>query len=142
MDWHFIVPACKFRNRTCSSNEGESGNTGHRKCFQVIAPKKDNGVGFSFIQDFSKLTHGCDAGVEHSRILVGRPDNQLRRVNRAKCGDNLPHVVPFLLIRQKSAKAKSVQQGNTSSPAFPYKFACKLKTLMVDFFPEQADLVT
>src|SRR5262249_52625183 len=38
--------------------------------------------------------------------------------------------------------AKSVQQGNTSSPAFPYKFACKLKTLMVDFFPEQADLVT
>src|SRR5213594_3243738 len=49
-----------------------------------------------FVQNRSKLPHGCDAGVEHLWVLVGRPYNQLRRMNRAKCGDNFAHVIPSL----------------------------------------------
>src|SRR5207249_256640 len=102
MDWQFVVVACELRYRAPSSDEGEGRNTGHRKRFQMIAAEKYNRIGFGFIQDFPKLTHGGDTGVEHRRILVRRPDDQLRRMNRAKGGDNLPHVVKSLLIAIKA----------------------------------------
>ena len=97
MDRQFVIPARKFRDRPFAADNGKSRNAVHGECFQVIATQKHYDVRICFVQNRSKLAHGCDAGVEHLRVLVGRPDNQLRRMNRTKCGDDFAHVIPSCL---------------------------------------------
>ncbi|OLE74656.1 MAG: hypothetical protein AUG12_00895 [Acidobacteria bacterium 13_1_20CM_2_57_8] len=91
MDGMMIVSASKLRDGMFPRDEGKRGDTGHRICFQVIAAEKDNYVGFRFVQNFSQFTHGRDAGIQHFRFFIGRPENQLWSVNRSECCDNFTH---------------------------------------------------
>ena len=92
MDRQIVISARKLCNRPGSPDEGESGDTVHRKRFQVIAAKKDDDLGLGFIQDFSKLTHRRDTSIQHFGLFIRRPDDQLWRVNRAECSNNFAHA--------------------------------------------------
>jgi len=106
MVWQIVFMPAVLGQDAISTDDRERRNAGHAECVEVIAAKEKNGVGFGFIQEFSKLSHGADAGFRLLDNFIRRPRQKMRRMTHAKCCNDFTHrSTPFIMASRYRARA-------------------------------------
>ena len=91
MDRHVVLAAREFRDGPAAGDDGECRHARDGKRLNVIAPEEHDRVRTRFVENLAQLLHRRGSLVELLRVLVGRSREQIRRVARTDCGNDLTH---------------------------------------------------